>query len=43
MFKADILGETLKDGIEALTIIVDEARVHLGKMAFTRETQTHHM
>jgi len=31
MFKADILGETLKDGIEALTIIVDEARVHLGK------------
>lgn len=31
MFKADILGETLKDGIEALTIIVDEARVHLSK------------
>src|SRR5512139_4090552 len=29
MFKADILGETLKDSIEALTIIVDEARVHL--------------
>ncbi len=29
MFKAEILGETLKDSIEALTIIVDEARVHL--------------
>jgi len=31
MFKANILGETLKDSIEALTIIVDEARMHLDK------------
>ena len=37
MFKADILGETLKDGIEALTIIVDEARLHLSKDGLTQK------
>jgi proliferating cell nuclear antigen len=28
MFEGKIIGDTLKDGIEALTIVVDEARIH---------------